>query len=499
MMHLHTLLHGLPVGRLPPENPDVTGVCHDSRRVEHGDLYVAIVGRRHDGRAFCAQAAARGAVAVLGPGGGPPGTGLPWVEVDDPRPLLGRVSARVYDRPHERLRLVGVTGTNGKSTVVALVARILEAAGQPAGVLGTLGSRLGGRRFGHAGRTTPEAPDLFRTLRDFRAAGARAAVMEVSSHALAQGRVEGARFDAALFTNLTRDHLDFHGDLERYYAAKRQLFERLKPGGRAVVHLGDAYGRRLAVELGEPLTYGEGGDVTVRRAHLDLGGIRARLATPRGELDLESPLLGRYNLENLQAAVAVAEALGLPPEAARRGLAAQAPLPGRLEPVSAGQSFPVLIDYAHTPAALEAALASLRELAGERRIAVVFGCGGNRDRGKRPVMGEIAGRLAELPIATSDNPRDEDPQAILAAVEEGLRGSGNRGYRLLADRRRAIDCALAAASADPDEWAVLVAGKGHEAFQILGESTLPFSDRDEIEALLGDDAGTQGGGEAGDG
>jgi len=486
-MRLHELMRALPVGHLPPEDPEIRGVCHDSRRIAPGELYVAIAGARYDGRDFSPQAVERGAVAVLGPGPAPPGLGVPWIAVDDPRPLLGPIAARLYERPHERLLLVGVTGTNGKSTVITLLARIVEAAGRPAAVVGTLGYRFGDRTFdelaaGERRPTTPEASDLFRALDRMAAAGARAAVMEVSSHALAQERVAGAEFDLAVFTNLTRDHLDFHGDLEHYFAAKRRLFAQLKPAGRAVVNLDDPYGRRLAAELPRVLGFGSGGEVRLVEARVALEGIRARVATPRGELVCASPLLGRYNLDNLLATIAAAEALGLPHAAMVEAVAAQQPLPGRMEPVRAGQEFLALVDYAHTPAALEATLGSLREL-DERRIVLVFGCGGDRDPGKRQPMGRIAGQGADLAIATSDNPRGEDPQAILAAIEQGLKASAPRSYRVVPDRREAIRLAVATAAAEPG-WAVLVAGKGHEEVQITGERKIPFSDRRELEKAL---------------
>jgi UDP-N-acetylmuramoyl-L-alanyl-D-glutamate--2,6-diaminopimelate ligase len=323
-----------------------------------------------------------------------------------------------------------------------------------------------------------------------RDAGAAAAALEVSSHALDMGRVAGLAFDVAVFTNLSRDHLDYHPDLESYFAAKRRLFDHLKPGGRAVVHAGDPYGRRLAAELPDALPFGTDGAVRVTASELDLEGIRGRIEGPRGGFDFTSPLLGRYNLENVLAAAAAAEALELSPDAIARGIARRTPLPGRMEPVHAGQPFPVLVDFAHTPAALEAALTSLRELT-SRRIAVVFGCGGDRDPGKRGPMGEIAGRCAELPVVTSDNPRSEDPLAIMAAVEAGVKRSGNDAYRMVPDRREAIRGALAVAAGAPGEWAVLVAGKGHEEEQIVGDRTIPFSDRGEIEAALADRAETQ--------
>lgn len=492
-MHLHELFDALPV-RLPPQDPDVTGICHDSRRVAPGDLYVAIVGARFDGRRFSAQAASAGAVAAVGPGTPPAGFDLPWVEVDDPRPLLGTLAARVHGRPDERLVTVGVTGTNGKSTVIHLVGRILGAAGRPAGLIGTLGYYFGERSYleNAAGglRTTPEATDLYRILREMERDGARAAVMEVSSHALAMGRVASLGLDAALFTNLSRDHLDFHKDMESYFEAKVRVFDLLKEGGCGVVALLDDYGRRLAAELGsrrprpEFLTCGEEeGDVRVIRSSLTLDGMELRLATPRGELHLTTPLLGRYNLWNVLVAVAAAEALGVPHPVVAETLATQPTIRGRLEKVDRGQEFPALVDFAHTPGALVAALDSLRELS-DRRLAVVFGCGGDKDQGKRPEMGRVVGERAELPIATSDNPRSEDPEAILDAVAEGLQASGSTSFERITDRRAAIRRAIAVATAEPGRWCVVVAGKGHEEGQIFGERVVPFSDHEEIAKAL---------------
>ena len=483
VMRLHELMSVLPPRRLPPEDPEVIGIQHDSREVRGGDLFVAIVGDRFDGRSFVGQAVERGAVAVLGPGPAPVGLSVPWVEVAEPRSWLGAISSRLYGQPHEHLKLVGITGTNGKSTVTALVAQMLQASGSPCGVLGTLGRHFGDISYPPS-RTTPEACDVYRTFDEMRAGGARAVVMEVSSHALSLGRVAGVAYDVAVFTNLTRDHLDFHGDLETYFAAKRALFDQLKSAGRPVVSIADDYGRRLAEELDDPLTFGPGGDVTAGGVQLDLRGIRGSIVTPRGKLRFESRLVGRYNLENLLAAVAAAEALGLPHEAIAAGIAKQEPLPGRLEPVDAGQPFPALVDYAHTPAALEAALRSVGELT-DRKIVLVFGCGGDRDPGKRPIMGKIAGELAALPVVTSDNPRSEDPQAIMLAVEEGLRASGNSDYRMVPDRREAIRRAATVASTG-EGWMVLVAGRGHENLQLAGDQRIPFVDFDELRTALRD-------------
>jgi UDP-N-acetylmuramoyl-L-alanyl-D-glutamate--2,6-diaminopimelate ligase len=496
-MKLSALVQNLAISGDLGSDPEVFGIRHDSRAVEPGELFVTWSGAKFDGRLFAGQALERGAVAVLAdrprPADAP--TGVVWLTADEPRALLGDLAGPLYGHPDRDLTLVGVTGTNGKSTVVELCANILEAAGLPCGRIGTLGSHFAGDDLagaGSTGRTTPEASDLFRLLAAMRASGARAVAMEVSSHALVQGRVKGARFDVALFTNLTRDHLDFHGDLESYFAAKRTLFDALKPGGKGVSNLDDAYGRRLASELGLAHTFGSSSTgAAVRPAGVDLDGegMRGALATPRGVVRFRSPLLGRYNLSNLLAAVGAAEALALSPEAVAKGIEATRPIPGRMDAVRAGQPFLAVVDYAHTDAALGAAIRSLRELTGTK-VAVVFGCGGDRDQGKRPLMGRVAGDLADLPIATSDNPRSEDPLTILAAVEEGLKASTNRNYRIVPDRREAIRRAVTVAMAGG--WSVLVAGKGHESAQIVGTQRLPFSDREELERAIVEQRGSEG-------
>lgn len=488
-MYLRELLHPwLPT--LPPAGDvQVQGVTHDSRRVEPGDLYVAIRGHRFDGRCFVPEALRRGAVAVLAEDGPLDSVDVPWVKIKAVRTLLAPLAARLYDHPEDKLCLVGITGTNGKSTVAALVGHILDAAGRPAGVLGTLGYRFAGDSF-HDDldnarlRTTPEATDFYRILDTMRRRGAAAVAMEVSSHALELGRVEGATFEVAVFTNLTHDHLDFHGDLESYFQAKRRLFERLADDGRAVVNIDDAHGRRLAAEWPDALTFGQEGDIGVDAESLSYDGMRLQLRTPRGPLTVSCQLIGGYNRDNVLAAVATAEALELPQAAIVEGLRRQKPLAGRLEPVDVGQGFPALVDYAHTPDALRAVLDSLRQL-GEQKLAVVFGCGGDRDPSKRQPMGRIVGERADLPVATSDNPRGEDPAAILASVEEGLRAGGCTTYRIEVDRRRAIRLAVqAAAQAEDESWVVLVAGKGHETVQILADEVAPFDDRVELAAAI---------------
>lgn len=495
MMRISELIRDLPIVPAGLDaDVDVTGVTHDSRRVDDGDLFVALSGESFDGREFAGEARDRGAAAVLAAGEPPADWPGPWLHTDEPRRVLGPLAARVYGHPDRELLLAGVTGTNGKSTVAALIAAVLEAAGRPSAVLGTLGLTFGDLRR-PVEHTTPEATELYGILRETRDAGAEAVVMEVSSHALAQHRVGGAGFDLAVFLNLSRDHLDYHRDLEDYFGAKRRLFSQLAPGGRAVVNVDDEHGRRLAAELAaEPdrpaVTFGRDGDVRVTAAELDNTGTRATFATPGGAIEVCSPLLGRYNLENLSAAVAAGVALEVEPEVVARGLGAAPPLPGRMEPVDRGQPFGVLVDYAHTPDALAAVLGAARELS-DRRLIVVFGCGGDRDTGKRVPMGRIAGELADLPIATSDNPRSEDPAAILAEVEVGLRQSGNSSYLVVPDRRKAIREAIGRGQPG---GSVVVAGKGHEEVQLVGTEVLPFSDRREIEQALEEwfGAGTDG-------
>lgn len=487
-MRMSELIRDLGIEGAETSALEVGGIAHDSRRVRPGDLFVTWRGMRFDGREHVPEAIERGAAAVLSEPPAVADAPVPWLVADDPHALLAPLAARLYGRPDRELLHIGVTGTNGKSTVLELVAHTLEAAARPTGRLGTLGYRFPGLDE-EPGRTTPEASDYFRLLREMRQQGATAVVAEVSSHALALGRVAEALYDVAVLTNLTRDHLDFHGDLESYFTAKRRLFEQLKPGGRTVANADDAFGRRLLDELPATVGYGTGAEVRALDLELDLAGIRGEVSTPRGRLRIDSRLLGAYNASNLLAAVAVGEALELPHAAVAEGLASCPPLPGRLELVSRRGGFPALVDYAHTEAALAALLESVRAL-DSGRLIVVFGCGGDRDRGKRRPMGRVAGELADLAILTSDNPRSEDPRAIVEEVEKGLADSGGR-YRVEVDRGAAIREAIAAADRDS---VVVVAGKGHERTQTIGDRELPFSDREQILEALEERFGPSKGG-----
>jgi UDP-N-acetylmuramoyl-L-alanyl-D-glutamate--2,6-diaminopimelate ligase len=475
-------------------DPDIAAVTADSRAVGPGVLFVAVAGTRADGHGFAAEAARRGAPAVVAerPVPCPPARLL---LAPSSRRALALAAANLAGRPGDALRLAAVTGTNGKTTVTYLVEACLREAGIPAGVLGTVTHRWPGVAR-PASHTTPDPVVVQGLLAEMRSAGARAAVMEVSSHALDQERVSGLRFAAAGFTNLTRDHLDYHGTMEAYFAAKRRLFhEHLAEGGVAVVNARDPFGARLAAELGpgrRVWRYGVRAEDELRAAGAitTLDGISARLTTPPGELALRSPLVGAHNLENLLCAAGLALALGVDLAAVGRALAASRGAPGRLERVD-GRGVAVFVDYAHTDDALARALEALRA-ASPRRLLCVFGCGGDRDRGKRPLMGRAAA-AADLAVVTSDNPRTEDPAAIIAEIVPGLEAAGRprlaaaaarggaEGFLVEPDRRAAIALAVACARAGD---AVLVAGKGHEDHQIVGTERRPFSDREEARAAL---------------
>ena len=486
-MRLPELIDGLPIAALDLGEgvEEIFGVGHDSRSVCPGDLFVGWAGAEHDGAAYGSQAVRRGAVAVLTATPLAESLDVPALTTRDPHALLATLAARVYGHPDRDLRLVGVTGTNGKTTVVTLVTAILEAERRSTACFGTLGYVFGDDRI-EAARTTPEASDLFRLLRRFHDAGAVDAVMEVSSHALAQDRVAATRFDLALFLNLTRDHLDFHGDLETYFEDKARLFGLLKEDGVAVVNVDDPYGRRLAESLNAPLTFGSDASVHYLEVEIGLGGIAGRVRTPRFDVEIASPLLGDYNAENLLAAVAASEALGVSRHAIESAIAAQLPVDGRMEPVEAGQPFPVIVDYAHTHEALAAALRAMRSLT-EGPVVVVFGCGGERDQGKRQLMGATVAELADVAVLTSDNPRREDPLAILAQVEKGLLATPGFDYEVIEDRRAAIRRAVDLATTG---GAVLIAGKGHETTQTVGDERRPFVDREEARRAIEERFGT---------
>jgi UDP-N-acetylmuramoyl-L-alanyl-D-glutamate--2,6-diaminopimelate ligase len=459
----------------------VTDVAYRSGEVRPGALFFCVPGEHVDGHDFASVAEGAGAVAVVVER--PVEVGCTQVVVPNVRRAMGPMSAVFFDRPSERFPLVGVTGTNGKTTTTYLLESIFRAAGLAPGVVGTTGVRIDGRAVPFD-RTTPEAPDLQRLLARMTDEGVRAGAMEVSSHGLDQHRVDGTRYACAVFTNLSQDHLDYHETMEAYFEAKARLFT---PGlsERGAVDVDTDEGRRLAARSSVPtVTYGfriADADVVATDVAIGHDGVSFRV----GDLELRSPLRGPYNVSNCLAACVSARRVGVEDDAIAAGIAGLTGVPGRLEAVDAGQSFAVLVDYAHTPDSLENVLRATRELAGDRRVIVVFGCGGDRDRGKRPLMGEAATRLADRTFVTSDNPRSEDPLAIIAEIEPGaVRGGG--AYTVEPDRRAAIAAALAEASAGD---VVVIAGKGHETGQQFADHTVPFDDRDvareELAALGG--------------
>jgi len=486
--------------RVPPEahQVDVRALAVDSRRAAAGTLFAALPGVNADGAEFAPQAVERGASAVLASRALE--VGVPVVVAQNPRRAFSQAAARFHGEPSRGMSLFGVTGTNGKTTTAYLIEQISAARGVRTGLIGTVESRWPGGRA-KATHTTPESHELQELLRRMLDAGAQVVAMEVSSHALSQERTSGCAFAGAAFTNLTRDHLDYHGTLEEYFDAKAKLFRELLPrGAPAVLNLDDARVAGLAREISGALGFtvrgAAGAALSAEQVRSDLGGVRFRLraAAPlANELaEVESPLIGAHNVENLLAALGVLVGSGVPLREAVSVLPECGGAPGRLERVPDRDGRVVLVDYAHTDDALARVLDALRK-AGAPRIVCVFGCGGDRDRGKRPLMGEAAGTRADLVVATSDNPRTEDPLAILADIEPGLAKSGQakieprharsggRGYCVVPDRREAIELAVRAAR--PGD-AVLIAGKGHEDYQIVGKEKRPFDDRAEARRAL---------------
>jgi len=473
--------------------PDVgiTGIAHDSRAVEAGNLFACLPGQHTDGHLHIDEALARGASAVVVQAGRMPQEQdfgrASVVEVDDARSALAAAAASFYDYPSRHLCLVGITGTNGKTTTSYLTEAILRRAGFATGVIGTLGYRVGDEEL-PAHHTTPEAPDLQSLLRRMVDNRVTHAAMEVSSHALALRRADHCAFSFAVFTNLTRDHLDFHADPRDYFQAKARLFcdpvfsprDRLRIN---VINADDPSGRALAEQaVGVTVTYGiDGrGDVTARDVVLSATGTAFRVEAPQGVLPVNLQLVGSFNVYNALAALAVALGVGIELETAAAALESVAPIRGRFERVEAGQDYAVVIDYSHTPDGLEKALRDARQLV-PGRLLVVFGAGGDRDPGKRPMMGEIAARLADLVFITSDNPRTEPPERIIKQIAAGVPWASRRRCRIESDRREAIRMALAEARAGD---LVLIAGKGHETYQIFADRTIHFDDREVVAQIV---------------
>ena len=467
---------------------EIRSLAYDSRQVGPATLFFCVTGFRLDGHDFAPEAVRRGAAALVVER--PLGLGVPEVLAASARAAMGPAAVRFNGDPTARLRVVGVTGTNGKTTTAFMARALLEASGRQCGLLGTVKSVIAGHEHDVV-RTTPEAIELQADFRAMLDGGDRACAMEVSSHALELGRAEGIHFAAAIFTNLTQDHLDFHPTMEDYFLAKRRLFVPPTGGGEppaiAVINVGDAYGRRLAGEVEGAVTFAvdEQADYRARDVEMGFGGCRFVLDTPAGSREVALPLPGRFNVANALGAVAAVHRLGVDLDVLVQALADGVRVPGRFEPVDEGQGFAVLVDYAHTPDSLENVLRSARELS-DARVVCVFGAGGDRDRAKRPLMGEIAARLADVVIVTSDNPRSEDPHEIIAEIMAGAgaaaRPRGASAVEAEPDRRAAIARALALAG---DGDVVVIAGKGHEQGQELANGhEVPFDDATVARELL---------------
>jgi len=497
-MKLSELLKSTSVQKvLGSVDSEITGLHHDSRTVGPGGLFFALKGVSADGHAFIPSAAAKGAAAVIVEENVSLPPGIVAVKVADSRLAMAEMAASFFGDPTASVPLIGITGTNGKTTTTYLIEGILASAGLPAAVLGTISYRFGDTRI-EASHTTPESTDLQCALRKLADAGAKSFVMEVSSHALEQKRVDGCHFDVAIFSNLTRDHLDYHGSMEQYLEAKKRLFSELlkpdaiKPHRRATVNMDDPHGAAVRDSAACPvITFGTNpsNDLHGVDIRLSTNGIKGGIRTPKGEFSFSSRLLGRFNLSNILAAVSAGIALDLPLAAIKEGIEGHLPVPGRLERVENSRGVTCLVDYAHTGDALENVLSTLKEIAAGR-IITVFGCGGDRDSGKRPIMGRIAASMSDFAVVTSDNPRTEDPQKILEQIRGGItplglreyrlpeleKGFGEKGFLVCENRREAIR--LAVKLANPGDI-LLLAGKGHEDYQIIGKTKHHFDDREE--------------------
>ena len=493
-MKLDALIAGVDYSVKGSLDVDLTGIAYDSRRVEPGNIFFALARDAAQNQDNINEAFSRGtrAVAMRKWSGGASRPAATLIECEEPRRLMALAAARWFNWPSRRLELIGVTGTSGKTTSTYLLASIFEAAGETPGVIGTLGIRIGPRHI-PTELTTPESVDFESALAQMEAAGVHRVAAEISSIGLAEGRVDQLDFRACLFTNLGRDHLDYHASVDDYFAAKLRLFEQLLAASQhhdpvAVVLADDAYGQRVLERVaGRKLSFGlePRADIYPLSFELGLEGIRATVQLPDRVIELTSPLLGKFNLLNILGAVAVSVALGIEDDAVVEGVRRCPGAPGRLEVVARPRGAIVMVDYAHKPDALAAVLEALRRL-NPKRLICVFGCGGDRDRGKRPIMGEIAARMADLPVLTSDNPRTEDPLTIIAEVEAGLRNAGRKrgadgGYLVEPDRRAAIGLALSMAGAGD---MIVIAGKGHEDYQIVGKRKFHFDDREVVREFL---------------
>jgi UDP-N-acetylmuramoyl-L-alanyl-D-glutamate--2,6-diaminopimelate ligase len=485
---LRSLLEGVQVrSELPPGELRIAQVANDSRKVKAGALFVAIHGEATDGNLYAKTAAERGAAAVISETSIPVEwpREIPWIHVEEARKALAIAAANFFRQPAKALKLAGVTGTNGKTTTTSLIDSIARASGATTGLFGTIAYRTpNGER--PAPNTTPESVDLQSFLAEIRDGGGTYATMEASSHALAMDRLWGCHFAAAVFTNLTRDHIDYHKTFENYFAAKRRLFEGTGAGAPdvAVVNTDDEWGKKLLGLGKQTLTYGlqNGTDLKAKKFQLSFSGLNFTAQTPNGAIQVESALVGRINVYNILAAIGAGIGLGFSNDVIEAGIRNLHAVAGRFQRIDQGQPFLVVVDYAHTDDALENLIRTARELNTKGRIITLFGCGGSRDRTKRPIMGETSGRLSDLSILTSDNPRQEDPLKIISDIVVGMQKSGGK-YMIEPDRAKAI--VLAIEEAQPGDI-VLLAGKGHEDYQVFADHTIHLDDREEARKALSD-------------
>ena len=485
-MRLRAMLEGTAVGPVP--DVEVTGLQYDSRKLSAGEAFFAFPGERVDGHQFVPAAFRDGAAAIVSERSAPEGMETRWARVSHGRRCLAMAALRFFGRPDRDVSVTAVTGTNGKTSTVYLLDALLRSVGRTTALLGTIEQRIG-ERVAKSINTTPESLDIVRSLAELREMGGSHATIEASSHALALGRIYGIEFHTAVFTNLSREHLDFHGNMDSYAAAKRRLFEGAgaRPPLNAVINADDEAGQAL-LKLGSSrsLSYGRGPGACVRasRVQSDARGVRFDVDSPAGRVRVESKLIGDFNVDNILAAVGAAQCHGLGAAEIEAGLTTVPPAPGRFETVDCGQPFLVVVDYAHTPDALHRSIEAAREIARRKnppgRVLTLFGCGGDRDRTKRAPMGNIAGELSDFVMLTSDNPRSEDPLAIIQEVAVGLRQASD-AWTVHPDRAEAIKGVLHEARCSD---IVLIAGKGHETTQTTREGTLPFDDRKAVRAAL---------------
>lgn len=482
-MRLHEILNGIPVINLVGDiDIDIKGIAYSSKNTANDFLFAALKGVKTDGNLYIQEALEKGTAAVLSEQKPPAGFNKTWIQVDDAREKTALISTNFYDNPSQKLKVIGITGTKGKTTTSYLLESILNHAGHRAGVIGTVSYRLG-EKVKPAPRTTPEAPDIQRMIKDMVDAGLTHCIIEVSSHALDLKRVTGTSFSVAIFTNLSGDHLDYHRTMDEYFTAKKKLFQLKADKRIAVVNADDAWGKRLIAELPIGIiSYGTEPSALVRVEAFEFSdsGTKITVRYPAGTLSVNSALVGRPNLYNILAAVSAALSLNISVQAIQKGISGLKGVPGRFEKIKNDYGLNIFIDYAHSDDALRKLLETARELS-SNKVIVVFGAGGDRDKSKRPRMGEAAGMLADWSIITSDNPRTEDPLKIIYEIEFGFQKCGSSAYEIEPNRERAIIKALS--MGEPGDY-ILIAGKGHENYQIIKDKTLPFKDADVVNRWL---------------